>query len=98
MNILYVNHGINEINLKSILKDQEVIDCLPVPRETPIITYKYSNAIRSKIPNYKQTTMELYSTDNTEIIPYNCEESSFINHLQCVSRVVSNPHTVDSCK
>ena len=38
MNILYVNHGINEINLQSILNNEAVIKTLPVHREMPMIT------------------------------------------------------------
>ena len=56
MNILYINHGIKDINLKRFRKCEEVMKTLPNPKDPPMITYKYTRPIRGKLFKYKDTS------------------------------------------
>ena len=60
--VLFVNKGIEFINLPSIFKDKTVISCIPTyfeNTESPIICYKYSKPIRSTVLNYNKLVTEL---------------------------------------
>ena len=75
--VKYVNKGLDDINLRKIIKNTEILDNLPVEIKLsdyrPIVTYKLGSTIRNKIFNYR-STVESITVDNGE----------FINTLDCM--------------
>ena len=79
--IRYVNHGIGRLNLGSIFRKKEVIGTLPLPmlkHKDPMVVYKYTPTIRSKIFNYRQTAEE-YIEDSEIEMNCDCSSSRFVD-------------------
>ena len=65
--ILFINKGIEFIDLYSIFKDSLVISSIPnyFNSETPIICYKYNKPIRSTIFNFDKIVTDIDTDSNT---------------------------------
>ena len=66
--ILFINKGIEFIDLHSIFKDNSVIQSIPNyfnNSETPITCYKYNKPIRSNIFNFNKIVTDIDIDSNT---------------------------------
>ena len=87
MPIHFDNKGLEFIHINSILHENDIINCLPESMredETQSIVYGFSNTIRNKIFNYKNTLNNISAnatrTYRTGIISCNCTNSKYLNH------------------
>jgi hypothetical protein len=66
--ISFINRGIDFIDLQSVLRNKNVMDCIPKyfkNLEPPIICYKYNKPTRGMIFNYNKIVSDLNIHDNT---------------------------------
>lgn len=82
--INFSNKHIQDIGLPRIFRDKKVLDALPniVPKVRPTIVFTYSNPIRNKIFNYKETMTNLdvgEFIEQFDNIDCECEGSSFVD-------------------
>ena len=75
----YVNKGIDEFNIQRVMKDKDVIECMPAILkdriDIPVISFRLGPTIRNKIFNYKETIEDL--TWEGETTECDCENSLF---------------------
>ena len=77
--VRYQNHGIQMLNLGSIIHKEEIKETIPLAaldKHEPMIVYKYDKTIRNKIFNYKETVEE-YVQDCELKMECNCSNSQF---------------------
>ena len=77
--VRYKNHGVEKINMQSLIRKKKVCDTLPsgmIKEETPMVVYKYEPTIRNKIFNYKETAEE-YEIGTEENMSCQCEDSVY---------------------
>ena len=77
--VRYKNHGVEKINMQSLIRKKKVCDTLPsgmIKEETPMVVYKYEPTIRNKIFNYKETAEE-YEIGTEENMSCQCEGSVY---------------------
>ena len=101
LKIKFVNKGLESMNLKKILKNDQVMDCIPGNfkfRETPVVVYKYSRTIRSRIFNYKEVfedfNFDRWQQERDNMV-CDCENSDFCDstHKHVITgdlRIVKN--------
>lgn len=73
LKILFMNKGIDFIDLPSIFRDKHVVDSIPKyfkNSEVPVICYKYKKPVRSILFNYNKIVSDLDVLSNT---PTNCD-------------------------
>ena len=73
LKLLYINKGIDFIDMPSIFRDTHVVDSIPKyfkNSESPVICYKYKKPIRNIIFNYNKIVSDLDIVHNT---PKECE-------------------------
>jgi hypothetical protein len=102
----FVNKGMDNIHLNSILSSAEVTNLLPPALQSeedrPMCTMKLSTPIRNKILNYKETvaSLDIVVDDEVSFVrnlpPCSCESSDFSDpfHKHIITgdlRVVENP-------
>ena len=82
--IYFHNKGIEQINIQKILRQQDVINCLPnnyKEEHHPCVTFKLTSPIRSKVINYKEVVEKIDKNDlntyGTGITECNCKDSLF---------------------
>ena len=77
--IKYVNKGLDIINMQKVMKDKEIMECMPVElrerENVPLISYKLGPTIRNKLFNYKET-VENITLDKNDI-NCNCHNSEY---------------------
>ena len=83
-NILFNNKAIDFINLQRILRNKDVVNSLPhhLRKDSPMVTCRLSNTIRSKLFNYKKFVQSIdvdSFLNNTTSFPCDCQNSPFIN-------------------
>lgn len=82
INILFINKGLDLINLGKLLTDKEIFSSFPnfKKQDKPIVVYSLTKCVRSKLFNYKEFVNLLdpdaYLKDNN-IYPCECEQSPF---------------------
>ena len=83
LNVLFVNKGVDIINIAKILKYDSVVSKMPIQmtkEDIPMVTYKLMDPIRSKLFNHKTFVNSLNIDEfllNKESLPCHCEHSSF---------------------
>ena len=102
--IFFHNKGLDRINLKKILRSQDVISKLPNPlqsEDVPSIVFSLSPTIRNKLFNYKDTVDKIdvndHHTYGTELPNCECHSSPFVDkdhgHIMTGDlRIIENPH------
>ncbi len=101
LKIKFVNKGFESLNLKSILKNNEVKDCIPENfqfKEAPVIVFKYGKTIRSRIFNYKKVFEDFNVNrwrQERDNVHCNCANSEFkdVDHGHVITgdlRIVKN--------
>ena len=98
--IFFINKGVELINIARILHDKSLNKFLPSANcfPTPLITYKLSNSVSSKIFNYNDfvSSLDVDSfLNNPNSIPCECENSPFADthHQHIITgdlRIVQN--------
>ena len=83
--VYFHNKGIEMINIAGILHSKVVRDTIPTffsDKETPVVSYKYSKTIRSKLFNHKQTVNEIKfkSDKQNSHSKCDCEKSEYLYH------------------
>lgn len=76
LKLLFINKGIDFINLQSIFQNKNITKAIPSyfkNLEPPMICYKYKKPVRTFIFNYNKIVSDLNIHDNT---PSNCDCSS----------------------
>ena len=82
--IAFNNKAIDFINFQKILRDKDVINCLPhdLRDDTPVVVYELTDTIHSKLFNYKKFVQSMdvdsFLTDDTTL-PCECHASPFRN-------------------
>ena len=82
--ITFDNKAVDFINVQRIFREKEVVDLLPhdLKGDIPMVVYKLTDTIRSKLFNYKDFVqsldVDLFLSDNN-ILPCECENSPFVN-------------------
>ena len=77
----YINHGVDMINLNSIIHREEVKDSLPlslIDTKEPMVVFKYDITIRNKIFNYKEVA-ENFEAECAKYTSCSCETSDFLD-------------------
>ena len=90
--ITFANKAVDFINIHKILKDNNILQALPVNlrNDPPMVVYNLTSTIRSKIFNYKNFVQSLdvdnFLRDDT-ILPCDCDNSAFkdVHHGHIVS-------------
>ena len=75
--VKYLNHGVEMIDLKSIIRKVDVVDSLPlalIDCDKPTVVYKYGPTVRDKIFNYN-TVIGDFIPDST----CTCHSSEFLD-------------------
>ena len=102
--IFFHNEGLQLINLKKILRNEDVVSNIPEElhdQEPPSIVYSLSPTIRNKIFNYKDTVNNIDINDTltygTNLQSCECHKSKFIDtdhgHIMTGDlRIIENQH------
>ena len=80
--IKFDNKAIDFVNPQKILRDKDIINCLPkeLRKDSPMVVYELTETIHSKLFNYKKFVQSIdvdsFISDST-ILPCNCDGSPF---------------------